>query len=142
ERYTAVPIVVSSLSEMADVRESMRSGAYDHIIKEHPELVIPALKQLRDRQNLEREVLHLRAQRLGPGFQDGIVGSSPPIEHLRTLIRKVAINSAEPVLINGPTGSGKELVARAIHAQGPRPDEPFVAVNCAAIPKELVESEL
>jgi len=70
-----------------------------------------------------------------------LVGQSAPMRHLRALIERVAIASST-VLISGETGTGKELVALAIHAEGPRADKPFVAVNCAALPEHLLESEL
>ncbi len=75
------------------------------------------------------------------GSDLGLVGSSPAMERLRDTIRRVS-RSDRPVLVVGPTGSGKELVVRAVHAQGDRPDEPLVDVNCGAIPEPLMESFL
>jgi sigma-54 dependent transcriptional regulator, flagellar regulatory protein len=72
---------------------------------------------------------------------DRIVGSSAAMAHLRSIIARIGPSSA-PVLITGPSGSGKEAVARAIHAASERADKPFVAINCGAIPPELIESEL
>src|SRR5690606_40440260 len=69
-----------------------------------------------------------------------LLGDSPQIRKLRTQTKKLARSQA-PVFISGESGSGKELVARMIHLQGPRSDGPFVAVNCGAIPSELMESE-
>src|SRR5258708_11055968 len=91
-----------------------------------------------DHTRLERENRRLRAQ-LERGQE--IVGKSPLIEHLRQQIA-IAAPSSGRVLIQGENGSGKELVARAIHALSARRDGPFVEVNCAAIPEELIESEL
>lgn len=70
-----------------------------------------------------------------------IVGSSPAMAHLRSIVARVGPSCA-PVLVTGPSGSGKEAVARAIHAASDRADKPFVAINCGAIPPELIESEL
>jgi two-component system response regulator PilR (NtrC family) len=77
--------------------------------------------------------------RLGPGTQ--LIGNAPAMERLRELILRVARSQA-PVHVSGESGTGKELVARMIHATGPRAEGPFVAVNCGAIPSELMESEL
>ena len=78
---------------------------------------------------------------LSSGALDALVGTVPAIRKLRALLPAVA-DSAAPVLIRGETGSGKELVARALHELGPRREAPFVAVNCAAVPSTLFESEL
>ncbi len=74
-------------------------------------------------------------------FRPMIVGQSPAIDSLRDMISRVA-KASVPVLLNGPSGSGKEMVARSIHAMSNRADKPFVAINCGAIPVELIESEL
>ncbi len=75
------------------------------------------------------------------GVNDLIIGNSPAIRHLRDMIKRVAKSSVS-IMISGASGSGKEVVARAIHAESGRADKPFVALNCGAIPTELVESEL
>lgn len=129
----AVPIVVTASSEMAEIRSAMRAGAFAYILKDElcEELVLPVLGDLQRRRALEREVLHLH----------GLVGSSPVMDRMRRQIKKVAAVDA-PVLVLGPTGAGKELVARAIHALSPRRDQPIVAVNCGAFTEALVESQL
>lgn len=133
EQSTAAPIVVTVAGEMAEIREAMRLGAYTYILKDElcEELVLPVLKDLRARQSLEHEVLELH----------GLVGTSPAMEELRRKIRRVA-EAEGPVLILGPTGSGKELVARAIHALSARQPKPFVAVNCSSFTESLAESQL
>lgn len=133
EEGTIVPIVVTVSNEMAEIRNAMRAGAYTYILKDElcEELVLPVLTELQSRRALEQEVLELH----------GLVGISPPMEQLRALIKKVAAAEA-PVLVLGPTGSGKELVARAIHALSSRCTEPLVAVNCGAFTESLVEAQL
>jgi DNA-binding NtrC family response regulator len=133
EASTAAPIVVTVATEMAEIREAMRRGAYAYILKDElcEELVLPVLKELRARRSLEHEVLALH----------GLVGISPAMEKLRRLIRRVA-DADGPALIQGPTGSGKELVARAIHALSPRRQKPLVSVNCSAFMDSLAEAQL
>lgn len=130
---TAVPIVVTASSEMAEIRRAMRAGAFAYILKDElsEELVLPVLADLQGRRALEREVLHLH----------GLVGTSPTMQRLRRQLNKAATVDA-PVLVLGPTGSGKELVARALHALSPRRDQPMVSVNCGAFTEALVESQL
>lgn len=133
EQSTAVPIVVTVAGEMAEIREAMRSGAYTYILKDElcEELVAPVIRDLRTRRSLELEILGLH----------GLVGTSAAMQQLRRMIRRVAAADA-PALILGPTGSGKELVARAIHALSPRSSMPLVAVNCSGFIESLAEAQL
>lgn len=133
EQTTVVPIVVTISSAMSEIRDAMRSGAYAYILKDElcEELVVPVLAELRRRRALEREVLNLH----------GMVGTSQPMEHLRRMLKRVAAVDA-PVLILGPTGCGKELAARAIHALSQRREQPLVVVNCGAFTESLVEAQL
>ena len=107
-------------------------------------------KEIEERVRLEEELRRAREVNLGgnsmigdqPGFHfEGVIGKSAGIEKIHTLIQKVASTNTN-ILISGESGTGKELVARAIHLNGPRRQRPFVAVNCGAIPENLIESEL
>jgi DNA-binding NtrC family response regulator len=141
KQTSAIPIVVSASHAMAEVRAAMRLGAYDYVLKDQlsEEMVVPILQELQSTRALEREVQRLRVK---PGETSmGLIGSSPPMQRLRELIRRVAA-SDRPVLITGPTGSGKELVVRAIHAFGLDPSEPLLDLNCSAFPDALIESQL
>jgi len=133
EQSSAAPIVVTVAAEMAEIREAMRRGAYTYILKDElcEELVVPVLKELRARRSLEHEVLELH----------GLIGASPAMDRLRRTIRRVA-EADGPTLILGPTGSGKELVARAIHALSARQPKPLVVVNCSAFTDSLAEAQL
>jgi DNA-binding NtrC family response regulator len=103
---------------------------------------LPVLTELRSRRRLEHEVRELRARRqeAEPGTSR-LVGVSPAMEQLRETIRRAAL-SDRPVLVTGPTGSGKELVVEALHTLGPHPEQPLLDLNCGAIPEALMESQL
>ena len=92
-------------------------------------------------QRMRAEVLRLRAELDGERTRDGLIGTSPEMQRVRGLMRRAA-EGGLPVLILGESGTGKELVARWLHDNGPHNEGPFVAVNCAALPPTLIESEL
>lgn len=122
--------------------ESMRQGAFDFVTKPfQPQVIRATAKRACERTSLLRENDKLRetVDRLEGSSE--IYGNSAAIKNVRDLIVRVAPTNA-PVLIFGETGTGKELVARAIHRGSPRSGKPFVAVNCAALPPTLLESEL
>ncbi len=134
-------VMVTSLFELAEVREAMRSGAQDYVLKDElcPEMLLPIVESFRERTELRGEVARLR-ERVAPSWGVGaIVGSSRAMDGVRRLVRRVA-DAGATVLIRGETGTGKELVARALHEASSRRDEPFVAVNCSALPGTLIES--
>jgi DNA-binding NtrC family response regulator len=136
-----VSVVVSGSNDLATVRAAMKMGAHDYVLKDElsEELIVPILRSIRSRHALEREVTELRSRKAGS--LDSIVGSSQEMQQLRAMIRRVAL-SDRPVLVTGPTGAGKELVVRAIHAHGRHPDAPLLDLNCSAFPANLVEAQL
>jgi DNA-binding NtrC family response regulator len=143
-RSTIVPIIVTAYQEVAEIRMAMRVGAYDYILKDDlcDELVLPVLTGISSRRRLEHELRELRARR--PDVEpmaSRLVGVSTAMEILRETIRRAAL-SDRPVLVTGPTGSGKELVVEALHTLGPHPDQPLLDLNCGAIPEALMESQL
>jgi len=137
-----VPVVViTAFGSLESAIAAIRAGAHDFIPKplEVEELAFRLDRALRHRHLLE-EVKRLRDTRESIDTGD-LIGESAAMRRLRLLIQRIARSDA-PVLVKGETGTGKELVARAIHRLGPRPEGPFVAVNCAALPETLLESEL
>ena len=135
-------IIVTGFATVETAVEAMRKGAYHYLTKPFE---LPALRQLVERacreRALSRENDVLRRSVRETLTAQRIVGQSLPMRQLRALIERVAASMA-PVLISGETGTGKELVAVAIHTDGPRGKKPFVAINCAALPEPLLESEL
>lgn len=132
-----VMISAHGTTEMAV--DALRMGAYDFLQKP-PDLnrLLITVRNALDRQSLIRETKSLR-KKVSRKYE--MIGTSPALERVREMVDKVAGTDAR-VLITGPNGSGKELVARAIHEKSERSDGPFVEVNCASIPSELIESEL
>jgi two-component system, NtrC family, nitrogen regulation response regulator NtrX len=138
-RPEATVVMISGHGTIETAVKATKLGAYDFIEKPLSlEKTLLAVSRALDHSRLEREIRTLREQ-LDRGQE--IVGKSALIEELRGQIAVAAPTNGR-VLIHGENGAGKELVARAIHTQSTRRDAPFVEVNCAAIPEELIESEL
>ena len=135
-------IVVTAFGTIETAVEAMRLGAYDYVTKPIDfEALVLVVHRAMERQNLIEEVHSLRsALDLRYGFK-GIVGQSKGLLRVLDQAARVAQRNAT-VLILGETGTGKELVARAIHQSSQRSSGPFIAINCGAIPRDLVESEL
>jgi two-component system, NtrC family, response regulator len=145
EMLTAKPetkiIVITGRAEKEHALKAVTDGAYDILYKP---VDIEELKVLLKRAfylaSLEKENQAMQ-KRLGNNTFEGMIGSSPQMEEVFSTIRKVAPSDV-PVLITGDSGTGKELVAKAIHSLSGRKDGPFVVINCGAIPENLLESEL
>lgn len=135
-------LMITAFSAAEQAVEAMKLGAYDYIakpfkIEEIKQLVINAL----EKQGLKRENTLLKISVSERDGYSGIIGKSQKMRELFEMIQKVA-GSQSSVLILGESGTGKELAARAVHSGSPRKSKPFVAVNCGAIPENLIESEL
>jgi DNA-binding NtrC family response regulator len=140
ERFPELPVIMmSGRAGLADAVKATRLGAVNFLEKPlTPEGVLLSLTTALELRMARRERSALRADL---GLAGDLVGDSPPMRELRAMIERVAPSDAR-VLISGESGTGKELVAAAIHAGSPRREHAFVRVNCAAIPRDLVESEM
>ena len=143
QRYPQLPVIVmTAYSTVKNAVQSMRNGAYDYIAKpfDIDELDITVNKALQFRDIL-RDNARMRAELDEHQHVDSLIGDSPSFRRVLQAIDSVRDSSAT-ILLTGESGTGKEMVARAIHKHGSRADKPFVAVNCAAIPEGLLESEM
>jgi len=135
-------IIVTAVKDVRTAVEAIKGGAYDYVTKPFDvDEILALVRQAAERRVLEREVHCLRAELDRAHGFDSLIGRHPSMVRLYELIAQVAQTPAT-VLVAAESGTGKELVARAIHRQGPRRTQPFVAVNLAAIPDTLLESEL
>jgi two-component system, NtrC family, response regulator AtoC len=135
-------IMMSAYGSEEAAIEAMKRGAYDYISKPfRPDEVAIVLRKAEERERLRQENVRLRQQLGGEGAFAHLIGASAPMQELQRQIRKAA-QVPTTVLIQGESGTGKELVAKALHELSPRAGMPFVAVNCGAIPDDLIESEL
>lgn len=140
EKNIHTPFVMISAHGTTEMAvDAIRMGAYDFLQKP-PDLnrLLITVRNALDKHSLVKETRSLR-KKVSRKYE--MIGDSPALRGVREMIDKVAPTEAR-VLITGPNGSGKELVARSIHEKSSRSDGPFIEVNCAAIPSELIESEL
>ena len=135
-------IMITAYATVENAVAAFQRGAHDYLMKPvlFEDLLAKIVRLLRFRRLLQ-ENQALRRQLHAQGDLDALVGESPPIKAVKTLIRKVG-PTRTTVLITGESGTGKELVARALHTLGPAPDDVFLAVNCAAMPHDLLENQL
>lgn len=135
-------LMITAFSAAEQAVEAMKLGAYDYISKPFKiEEIKQLVKNALEKQGLKRENLLLKRDVQERDSFCGIIGKSQKMRELFDMIQKVA-NSQSSVLILGESGTGKELAARSVHGCSPRRTKPFVAVNCGAIPENLIESEL
>lgn len=135
-------IMVSATDRAREAIDSIHTGAYDYITKPFDQqTILAAVERTLQKRSLEQEVRYLRSEVALISKGTRIVSKSKEMKDIFSMIDKVA-ETASSILITGESGTGKELIARAIHTKSPRAEKPYVAINCASIPSELVESEL
>src|SRR6187431_2631726 len=143
ENYSLIEVImISAITDIETAVKAMKYGAYHYTTKDFDyETIRSLVHNASERQDLNRQVMTLSAQVADQGDREFVVGSSKVTRDIVDLVHKVAKLSAT-VLILGESGTGKELLARLIHREAGDPDAPFIAVNLAAIPRELAESTL
>ena len=156
QRRPGLPVIIVTAAGSEEVAVSaMKLGAADYVVKHGRYLsnvaravadvlsgrdLPPPAARLRQVPDLTEELKRIARRSTGDPFRD-ILGTSPALQGVKDRVRRFA-GSDETILVDGETGTGKELVARAIHRAGPRADQPFVTLNCAAVPEGLLENEL
>jgi DNA-binding NtrC family response regulator len=135
-------IIITAFGTIESAIQAMKMGAYDYIRKpfQIDEMILTVKKALENR-FLKKEVVRLKKEVESRFHFHHLIGKSPLMQNIYELIERIRESSSN-VLITGESGTGKELVARAIHYSGLRKEGPFIAVNCAALPETLLESEL
>jgi DNA-binding NtrC family response regulator len=139
---TTQVIMLTNIVDYKTAIETMKLGAYDFVSKPYDtDQLLATMSRALDRRQLviDKKVMYNELNRITGS--SGIIGESPAFKNVIENVRKVAASEAF-VLIQGPSGTGKELVAHLLHNESPHKDRPFVAVNCASIPDQLLESEL
>ncbi len=144
ERVPDLPVIM--MTAFADVEtavQAMKQGAHDYLTKPvNLEQVRVLCGKALESVRMARELEHHRRMERERYAQHFVPGSSPRIREVYEVVEKVAASDTTSVLITGESGTGKQIIANLIHTQGPRAQKPFLEINCAAIPKELLESEL
>jgi DNA-binding NtrC family response regulator len=135
-------VMITAYEDVETVVSSMKNGAYEYVVKPvQMDALLVILRNAFETITMRKEIQALHAKYLKENLPC-FIGESNAIQDVMELVTKVAQSPDTPVLIQGETGTGKEVIAKAIHYKSPNFKGPMVAVNCAAVPKELIESEL
>lgn len=142
DSFKPLVIVITAFGSIASAVDAIKRGAFDYLTKPlDKEILLITIRKAEEKINLMKENLRLKEELFRKFKIEGIVGKSKKMLQILEIIKKVTPTNAT-VLIYGESGTGKELIAKAIHYNSPRKDYPFTAINCAAIPETLLESEL
>jgi len=137
-----IVIIITAYGSIESAIKAMKTGASDYLLKPFkPDYLSLVLEKVTQQQRLTAEYNYLKGHIERITRFDNIIGESRPMQEIFDIIPDIAVSDAS-VLLTGETGTGKELIARAIHAKSPRVHYPFIAINCGAVPDSLLESEL
>ncbi len=136
-------IIMTAYSSVSNAVEAMKLGAEDYVIKpfSHEDIIIKIQKAL-EKTSLKRELRRYRSEQKEKYGMEQIIGRSKAIKDVYQLVEKIAQSAATTVLIQGESGTGKDLIAKSIHFASDRADKPFMNITCSALPETLLESEL
>jgi two-component system response regulator AtoC len=136
-------IMITAVPQIEDVKAALKMGAYDFVTKPLDfDQLLNTTRNALEATRLRNEVQSLRGEvRRQTGYHE-VIGASESMQTLMRFVHKVAASKAGMILIQGESGTGKDLIAKTVHYKGPRQNSPFIAINCAAIPENLVEAEL
>ena len=136
-------LLITAYGSIDTAIQAIRLGAYDYITKPFDlEAILLPVNNALEASRLKKEVSYFRSQENVRFGLHRIIGQSPAMREVRQRVRQIAQSEASTVLLEGESGTGKDLIARTIHNESNRADQPFVEVNCAALPETLIESEL
>ena len=136
-------LLITAYGSIDTAIQAIRLGAYDYVTKPFDlDAILLSVNNALEASRLKKEVTYFRSQESVRFGIHRIIGQSPAMTEVRQRIRQIAQSEASTVLLEGESGTGKDLVARTIHTESNRADQPFVEVNCAALPETLIESEL
>ncbi|GAA3720136.1 sigma-54 dependent transcriptional regulator [Oceanisphaera sediminis] len=135
-------IILTGHGERELALEALRQGAWDFLAKPiDPDMLAVVVKRALTKHQLVRELNNLKHQQVDQQGLDTLIGASPSMNSIRALVGRIAPTDVR-VLVTGPSGTGKEVISKAVHALSARANGPFISVHCGAIPAELLESEL
>jgi two-component system, NtrC family, response regulator AtoC len=142
--HPELAVLMMSAHSTVDIAvDAMKHGAVDFLVKPFPfQALDAAVERALATARTRRQIATLTSERRGASALEAIVGASAAMEQVRSMIGRLATSDTTTVLVEGESGSGKEVVGRAIHFQSARAERPFLQVNCAALPEHLLESEL
>lgn len=139
----SIVIMATAMDDLKVAVNAMRLGAYDYISKPfHIDDLNLTVNKAMETSRLRREVSTLKEERSRELGIEKIIGVSAHVQEMLAMVKKISASEASTVLIQGESGTGKELIAKALHYESNRRDKPFMAINCSAVPENLLESEL
>lgn len=139
----SIVIMATAMDDLKVAVNAMRLGAYDYISKPfHIDDLTLTVNKAMETSRLRREVSTLKEERSRELGIEKIIGVSAHVQEILSMVKKISASEASTVLIQGESGTGKELIAKALHYESSRRDKPFMAINCSAVPENLLESEL